>query len=59
MAKPEDMPLYLLRCDKCKRIIKYYGEYPSSGKCGYVPCDGRLKLVAIFDPLKQRKVDEN
>jgi predicted nucleic acid-binding Zn ribbon protein len=55
VAKPEDMPLYLLRCEKCRKAIKYFGEYPTKGKCGYPPCDGDLRLTAIFDPIKQRK----
>lgn len=58
MTSPYDMPHYLLRCDKCGRILKYYGEYPAKGKCGYVPCDGDLKLIAVFDPVKQREANE-
>lgn len=59
MTRPEDMPMYLMRCHKCNKAIKYYGEYPDLGKCGYVPCDGDLKLIATFDPIKQQEVDDD
>ena len=58
MTSPYDMPYYLLRCGTCRKIVKYYGEYPSSGNCRYPPCDGKLKVIAVFDPIKQQEIIE-